>query len=150
MPIKHFILGAIAAVALLPAAHAQDMPVFYEADGAVMAGYDPVSYFLEETPVRGLPEYSVIWKGAEWHFASAENRDLFESNPRAFSPQFGGYCAYAMAQGILKSTDPMLWDMVEGRLYLTHSPEIEQLWRGDRAEYIHMAEENWPVVLYQD
>ncbi|MCG7519222.1 YHS domain-containing (seleno)protein [Ruegeria sp. Ofav3-42] len=148
MPTRRFILGAIAAAAFLPAAHAQDMPVYFETDGAVMAGYDPVSYFSGGIPVQGLPEYSVIWKGAEWHFASAENRDLFESNPRAYAPQFGGYCAYAMAQGELISTDPMLWDVVDGRLYLTHSPEIERLWNDDRAEYIQMAEEHWPVVLY--
>ncbi|WP_170422766.1 YHS domain-containing (seleno)protein [Ruegeria arenilitoris] len=150
MPIRKIILGAIAALALVPAVQAQDMPVYFETDGAVMAGFDPVSYFQGTAPVRGMPEYAVIWKGAEWHFASAENRDLFESNPRAYAPQFGGYCAYAMAQGLLKSTDPMLWDMVDGRLYLTHSPEIEKVWRGDRAEFIEMAEENWPVVLYLD
>ncbi|WP_170466299.1 YHS domain-containing (seleno)protein [Ruegeria arenilitoris] len=150
MSIRKIILGAIAALALVPAVRAQDMPVYFETDGAVMAGFDPVSYFQGTAPVRGMPEYAVIWKGAEWHFASAENRDLFESNPRAYAPQFGGYCAYAMAQGLLKSTDPMLWDMVDGRLYLTHSPEIEKVWRGDRAEFIEMAEENWPVVLYLD
>lgn len=150
MPIRKIILGAIAALALVPAVQAQDMPVYFESNGAVMAGFDPVSYFQGTAPVRGMPEYAVIWKGAEWHFASAENRDLFESNPRAYAPQFGGYCAYAMAQGLLKSTDPMLWDMVDGRLYLTHSPEIEKVWRGDRAEFIEMAEENWPVVLYLD
>ncbi|MBO9446552.1 YHS domain-containing (seleno)protein [Ruegeria sp. R14_0] len=150
MPIRQTLFGAIAALTLVSAAHAQDMPVYFESDGAVMAGFDPVSYFQGNAPVRGMPEYAVIWKGAEWHFASAENRDLFESNPRAYAPQFGGYCAYAMAQGLLKSTDPMLWDMVDGRLYLTHSPEVEKVWRGDRAEFIEMAEENWPVILYHD
>ena len=115
-----------------------------------MAGYDAVSFFNDDAPVLGLPEYAVVWKGAEWHFASAENREAFERDPRAFAPQFGGYCAYAMAHGRLKSTDPSLWDVVDGRLYLTHSPEIEEMWRQDQAKYIDMAEANWPVVLYQD
>ncbi len=115
-----------------------------------MSGYDAVSYFNDGKPLVGLPEYSVVWKGAEWHFATAENRDAFEMNPRAYAPQFGGYCAYAMAQGELVSTDPTLWQVVDGRLYLTHSPEIEDMWTNDRAEYIRKAEENWPVVLYRN
>jgi len=115
-----------------------------------MAGYDAVSYFNGGVPVRGLPEYAVVWKGAEWHFASAENRDAFERDPRAFAPQFGGYCAYAMAQGELSSTDPTLWDVVDGRLYLIHSPEIDDMWHEDQAEYIRMAEDHWPVVLYNE
>ena len=145
---RRFLLGAIAAAVFAPAAYAQDMPIFFETGGAAMAGYDAVSYFNGGTPVQGLPEFSVMWKGAEWHFVSAENRDAFEMNPRAYAPQFGGYCAYAMAQGQLVSTDPNLWQVVDGRLYLTHSPEIELIWNSDAPEYIRMAESFWPAVLY--
>ncbi|CAD0183617.1 YHS domain protein [Ruegeria sp. THAF57] len=146
---RRFLLGAMAATVFAPAAFAQDMPVFFQTDGAVMAGYDAVSYFTEDTPRLGLPEFSVKWKGAEWHFASAENRDAFEMNPRAYAPQFGGYCAYAMAMGELVSTDPKLWTVIDGRLYLTHSPGIEQVWNTDTAEYIRMAEAHWPTALYE-
>lgn len=121
--------------------------MFYEADGAALAGYDPVSYFESNTPVRGQPQYAVVWKGVEWHFATDENREAFERDPRAFAPQFGGYCAYAMAKGKLVGTDPMAWQVVDGRLYLTHSPEIEEMWREATVEYIRMAEAHWPVIL---
>ncbi|NVO54545.1 YHS domain protein [Rhodobacteraceae bacterium B1Z28] len=147
---RRSLLGALTAFALAPAASAQDMPVFYATDGAAMAGYDPVSYFEGTVPTQGQPEIAVMWKGVEWYFASQKNRELFESNPRAFAPQFGGYCSYAMAYGVLKSTDPSAWQVVEGRLYLTHSPEVEQIWRQDQVGYIAMAEENWPVVLYHE
>ena len=36
-----------------------------------------------------------------------------------------------------------------GRLYLTHSPEIERLWQGNVAENIRLAEEYWPAILYR-
>ncbi|WP_377190045.1 YHS domain-containing (seleno)protein [Ruegeria meonggei] len=145
---RRLFLGGVAAAVFASAAQAQDMPVYFDTDGAAMGGYDAVSYFNGDGPVRGKPQYSVMWKGVEWHFSSAENRDRFESNPRAFAPQFGGYCAYAMAQGELISTDPTLWQVVDGRLYLTHSPEIEEMWSSDRAGFIRKAEEHWPVVLY--
>ncbi len=114
-----------------------------------MAGYDAVSYFTQNAPIQGRPEFSVVWKGAEWHFASAENRDAFERDPRAYAPQFGGYCAYAMAQGALVSTDPTAWKMVNGRLYLTHSPAVERMWRQNTAGYIRLAEAHWPAILYE-
>ncbi len=147
---RRLLLGAVAATLIAPVAQAQDLPVFYVTGGAAIAGYDAVSYFNDGTPVRGQPEYAVMWKGAEWHFASAENREAFERNPRAFAPQFGGYCAYAMAMGSLSSTDPKAWQVVDGRLYLTHSPAIERIWSEDPAEYIRMADAHWPLVLYEE
>lgn len=147
---RRFIFGAVFALSLPFALQAQEKSAYFVTEGAAMAGYDPVSYFNGDAPVLGQPNIAVKWKGAEWHFASQENRERFESNPRAYAPQFGGYCSYAMANGMLKSTDPMAWQVVDGRLYLTHSQEIEQIWQRDRSEYIHMAEENWPVILYQE
>lgn len=147
---RRFIFGILTAIAFAPIAWAQDKPVYFATDGAAMAGYDPVSYFDSAVPVRGEPSIAVMWKGAQWHFASQENRERFESNPRAFAPQFGGYCSYAMANGVLKSTDPMAWQVVDGRLYLTHSPAVERIWEQDRSANIHLAEENWPVILYED
>ncbi len=144
------LFGALSAVFLACAAHAQDTPVYFAPEGMAMGGYDPVSYFEGDVPVQGQPEISVMWKGAEWHFASHQNRELFEGNPRAFAPQFGGYCSYAMAHGVLKSTDPSAWRVVDGRLYLTHSPEIEQMWRQDQGEYIQQAREYWPEILYRE
>lgn len=114
-----------------------------------MAGYDAVSYFNGNAPVLGQSDYTLMWKGAEWHFASAENREAFERDPRAFAPQFGGYCAYAMSQGKLSSTDPNAWKVVNGRLYLTHSPAVERVWSSASAEYIRLAEGYWPVILYE-
>ncbi len=123
--------------------------MFYVDDGKAVSGYDTVSYFKAGTPERGLPDIALMWKGAMWQFASEENRDRFERNPRAYAPQFGGYCAYAMAKGHLSSTDPQAWQIVDGRLYLTHSETIERIWERDVTNYIREAEAHWPAVLYQ-
>lgn len=128
---------------------AQKRPVFFETASGAMTGFDTVSYFRDGRPVRGKPDIVVMWKGAAWHFVSQENREAFESNPRAFAPRFGGYCAFAMAHGQLSSTDPTAWKIVDGRLYLTHSPEIERVWEANMAEYIRKAEANWPDILYR-
>ncbi len=60
-------------------------------DGIAIKGYDPVAYFVERKPLKGNEEFGYTWMGAKWLFSSAENRDIFKSNPEKYSPQFGGY-----------------------------------------------------------
>ncbi|KIC43517.1 YHS domain protein [Ruegeria sp. ANG-R] len=142
-------LTSLSCIAFAPVVGAQEMPVFYADDGVAVSGYDAVSYFKIGAPVPGRPDIALMWKGATWRFASEENRDRFERNPRAFAPQFGGYCAYAMAKGTLSSTDPQAWQIVDGRLYLTHSEAIERIWKQNVFQNIREAEQHWPEVLYQ-
>ena len=79
--------------------------VFIKSDVAIQ-GYDPVAYFKESKPVKGKTEISYTWKQATWLFASQQNLDDFKSNPEKFAPQFGGYCAYGMAEGHKAPTSP--------------------------------------------
>ncbi|MDA7965093.1 YHS domain-containing (seleno)protein [Ruegeria sp.] len=142
-------LTALTCSAMAPMAQAQAQPLFYAASGAAVSGYDAVSYFRTSGPVPGRPEIALMWKGATWRFASEENRNRFESNPRAFAPQYGGYCAYAMAKNKLLSSDPQAWRIVDGHLYLTHSRKIELIWQQNVGKYIRQADKNWPDILYQ-
>src|SRR5690349_2934507 len=78
-------------------------------------GYDTVAYFTENKAVEGLPQYSTRWLGAEWHFASAENRDLFKEDPVKYAPQYGGHCADGVSFGtITTNIDPKAWRIIEG------------------------------------
>jgi len=60
-------------------------------DGVAIKGYDSVAYHTEGRAVKGRTQFSYKWNDAEWHFASAENRDLFAASPDRFAPQYGGY-----------------------------------------------------------
>ena len=46
-------------------------------------GFDPVAYFTEGKAHKGSDDITTEWEGVIWHFASAENRDLFVKNPAA-------------------------------------------------------------------
>lgn len=122
--------------------------MFYANDGTAIGGYDTVAYFTRGAPTMGQPDIAVMWKGAIWHFSSHENREAFEANPRAYAPQFGGYCAYAVALGYTTSTDPQAWKIVDGKLYLVHSRDIEQVWERELTGNIALAEAHWPGVLF--
>ena len=120
------------------------------ADGVAIEGYDPVASFTQDSPARGRPEFSAQHNGATWWFASAEHRDLFIANPESYTPAYGGWCAYGMAEGYAAETDPVNgWTIHDGRLYLNWDAEISSQWNADRASMLEQSETNWPDVRNQ-
>ena len=109
-------------------------------------GYDVVSFFSGDA-VQGSPEFAADYMGAEWHFATQANRDLFETNPQAFAPQYGGYCAWAIAKGKLAKGNPKYWTIEDGKLYLNYNKRIKARWEKDKPGFIAQGDENWPSVL---
>ena len=115
--------------------------------GVAIRGADPVAYFTEGGYVAGSASYTHEWGGATWQFASAENRDLFVSNPGAYAPQYGGFCAWAVSQGYTAPVDPTAWEIVDGKLYLNFDARIQRRWERDIPGNIASADQNWPAVL---
>ena len=136
----------IAAILLSPAALAQKPPVFSDREGAIR-GHDPVAYFDGKGPVKGSKQLSHAWGGVTWYFTSAENRDRFAAAPEKYAPQYGGYCAYAVASGYTADIDPRAWSVVDGRLYLNYSLGVRERWSRDVPGNIRKADGNWPAVL---
>ena len=110
-------------------------------------GYDPVAYFTDSKPVEGQKEFSSDWKGATWRFASAAHRDLFAKAPEKYAPQYGGYCAYAVAKGTTADIDPAAWTVRGGRLFLNYDADIQQKWLQDPDGFIAKADANWPKMV---
>ena len=111
-------------------------------------GYDVVAYFIEHKPVRGLPEHAMEWNGAKWLFSSDEHLMQFKENPEKYAPQYGGYCAYAVARGALASSDPEMWTITnDGKLYLNYSEDAQTGWLADRDNLIKKADQNWPELI---
>lgn len=115
--------------------------------GLAIRGTDPVAYFDGAGPIAGDAAHMLMWRGAKWTFATAENMAKFEMNPAAFAPQYGGYCAFAMSKGSLASTDPAAWTIVDGKLYLNYSVNVRTIWSEDIPGNIEKADGHWPQVL---
>jgi hypothetical protein len=109
-------------------------------------GYDPVAYFTEGKPVEGKKEFSYDWNGAKWRFASAANRELFAAEPPKYAPQYGGYCAWAVAHNYTADSDPEAWAVVDGKLYLNYDKKVQEKWRQDVPGNIAKADQNWPKL----
>jgi len=106
-------------------------------------GYDPVSYFTPGKSMPGSVDISYEWDGARWQFANAAHRDLFQSNPEAYAPQYGGYCALGMTTDVRGQIDPEAWAIVNGKLYFTYDRAALAKWRQNPAANIAQADQNW-------
>lgn len=116
-------------------------------DRAAIRGYDPVSYFTENQAVEGSKDFSYEYNGALWLFSTEVNRIAFQADPEKYAPQYGGYCAYAVARGSSASSKPEYFTIHDGKLYLNFSSSVYKKWTEEKEEYIEKADENWPTVL---
>lgn len=124
-----------------------DEPFYYAPGGIALSGYDAVSYFKAGGPVRGSQKNALMWRGATWYFASPETLMQFEMDPEAFAPQFGGYCAYSVAEGHTGTAEPGAFVIYEGKLYLLHDSTVLARLQPGLASIIQKAEANWPDAL---
>lgn len=141
-------LGLILASAMSDPALAKENPIYTGLFSRVaLGGYDAVAYFTEAKPVKGDSRFQAEHGGAAWHFASAAHRERFLADPARYAPQYGGYCAWAVAVGKTASGDPRFWKIVGDKLYLNYDADIQKTWEADIGGYIKRADANWPAVL---
>ena len=110
-------------------------------------GYDPVAYFTENRPVKGSKEFQHQWMEANWRFSSRENLELFKAKPEKYAPQYGGYCAWAVAQNDTAGIDPKQFTILNGKLYLNYNKSINDKWTNNRDQYIIDADKYWPGLV---
>ena len=143
---RRTILATLAATLATPA-FAGSPPVFADSDGIAINGYDAVAYFTQSEPISGDPQMSFKWNGATWLFATSRTREMFVTDPEAYAPQFGGYCALAASKGAIAPTIPDAWTIYEGKLYLNFNLRARDIWRQDIPGNVAKAEANWPAIL---
>ena len=148
---RHFLAALAAttpALALAGPAAAREPRIYTgRFSDLALQGHDPVAYFTEGRPVKGERAFQTQREGATWRFASQNNLDAFSADPARYAPQYGGYCAWAVAEGKLAKGDARFWAMVDGKLYLNFNQDIQDLWDTDRPGFIRRADTNWPSIL---
>ena len=151
---KPILKGALAAlvtsVALSTAALAAGFDVNVTTTDLALRGYDPVSYFTDGAPTPGEIDITAEHNGATYRFASAEHKAMFEADPAKYAPQYGGYCAFGLAQGYKFDGDPQVWKIVEDKLYLNLSPKVSTIWQENVPGNIENADAKWQMVKDAD
>jgi YHS domain-containing protein len=128
-----------------PAAAGADAPVpaVNAQEGIGLKGYDPIAYFINRAPTQGSEQYSYVWKGTTYRFASEENLQRFKADPEKYLPQYGGYCAYAISIGRIADIDPSRWAIVNRKLYLNNNFFSQSLWSLNKSARIISGDRNW-------
>jgi hypothetical protein len=147
--------GLMAGLVLARTAQAAQPPVntlknsalFSSRTDTAINGYDTVAYFTANKPVKGLDHLVHEWKGAKWKFSTAANLELFKANPDKYAPQYGGYCAFGVAQGYLVKVDPEQFTVREGKLYLNFDADVQAKWLKDVPGYVSSADQKFPQLL---
>ena len=86
-----------------------------------VAGYDVVSYF-EVKAIKGQTKFSTDYKGVPYRFSSEINLNKFKKDPLQYLPQYGGWCAYAMAaKGDKVKINPKTFEIRNDKLYLFYN-----------------------------
>jgi len=110
-----------------------------------ISGYDAVSYFTDDgTPQPGSEDHAVVYNGVQYHFASRENAETFQADPARHAPAYGGFCAWAAADGKLAPGDPEVYRIVDGQLYLNFNGAVQSRWEADIPGFIERADEAYP------
>ena len=110
-------------------------------------GYDPVAYFTMDKAVKGKKSHAFQWRGASWHFSMQEHLEMFAEEPEKYAPQYGGYCAYAVAENDTANIDPTEFTVYDGKLYLNYNHKINKKWLADKDGYIREADKHWPGLV---
>ena len=118
--------------------------------GYVANGYDVVSYF-EGKPQEGIKDITTEYDGVSYKFSSHEHLIEFKANPKKYIPQYGGYCAYAVAvTGKKVNINPETFEIRDGKLFLFYNAgktNTLELWQKESPEVlIPEADKNWEKI----
>src|SRR5262249_42223789 len=95
LPIALFVV--VLQLSLISSASAKQLTNL-DSGGVAIQGYDPVAFFTDHMPVKGSQNFQSGYNGANYYFASAEHKALFDKEPAKYEPQFGGFCAYGASR----------------------------------------------------
>lgn len=143
-------LAAGATIAALPRrASAARLPTVFTSKpkGVAVGGYDTVAYFTDKKPVKGIAAIALEHQGVTWWFATEANKAQFVAEPARYAPQYGGYCAWAVASGYTADGDPEAWSVANDKLYLNYNKAVRFAWARDVPGNVRKGDANWPTVL---
>ena len=116
-----------------------------DSKGVILNGYDAVAFFKQRKPVKGNSGIESTYQGATYLFASTADKADFDKDPAKYAPQYGGFCAYGVVNGILSNIEgnPDAFAVYKGKLYLCGNQDALRSFRSNIDSNIEKADTNW-------
>lgn len=146
------ILFALLLFACVACTQAAKPEIYSHKVRGALKGYDVVSYYSlksGEPPLKGEKSIHYTWRNTRWHFANEDNKKQFITNPEKFLPQYGGYCAFAIAHGFKAPPRPTNWSIIQGKLYLNNNTTSHKKWLNEKDRKIKTGNENWTKMTHK-
>ena len=116
-----------------------------------IGGYDPVGYFTTGKAVKGSSKFQISFQEVFYYFNTASNKQVFQTNPNKYLPQYGGWCAYAMGDsGEKVEVDPETFKIINGKLYLFYNFYFNNTlkkWNKEENVLKDKADRNWAKII---
>ncbi|MGJ8677585.1 MAG: YHS domain-containing (seleno)protein [Akkermansiaceae bacterium] len=120
------------------------------AEAPALDGYCPVCYIASNVAAKGTEEFKAEYNGKTYLFVSEDALKAFNAAPKKFLPQYDGYCAYGMSFGKKIPSDPTVFTVVEGKLYLNKNAKVGKLFTKDTASHIAKADGEWKALIMKE
>ena len=121
--------------------------------GYAANGYDVVTYF-NNNAIEGNKKFTALYDDVKYKFSSDNNLNTFKKDPKMYIPQYGGYCAYAVALKSSKvSIKPKTFQIKDGKLYLFYNAwgtNTLDLWKKENENILkEKADINWEYIKFK-
>lgn len=131
--------SVIVAMLFVPTAvRGSDEPV---AESPAVGGYCVVSYFTANKATKGDAKFTSKYFGETYWLADEKAKQAFEKEPAKYVPQYGGLCTTALggSYGNRLPSDPTVFDVRDGKLYLFSQERAKRAYDKNPAQYIKKA-----------
>ncbi len=119
--------------------------------GYIASGYDVVAYF-DGKAVKGKTTHETTYNNLKFKFVSNENLEVFLKNPGKYVPQYGGFCAYAIAENGKKvDINPKTFEIRNDKLYLFYNSwgvnTLKKWQNNDPETLVKKADKKWEMII---
>jgi YHS domain-containing protein len=129
-------VGAALAVAVAAGTYA-------DTKEAAIGGYCPVAYVKMGKAVKGDARWSSERDGQTFLFSAAQAKEMYDRSPEQFNVAYHGYCATGVAMGKKIASNPEIFTVNKGVIYLFSTAEAKAMFDKDPAASITKADKSW-------
>jgi YHS domain-containing protein len=111
-----------------------------------LQGYCPVAYVAMSKAVKGNPKIASTHEGRRYVFANAEAKKMFDAAPAKYRVAYDGWCATAVSMGKKVKSDPKLFTVHDGTIYLFSIADARKAFVDMPDDVIAKADAQWSTL----